>query len=123
VSREPARLPRFHDDQQVASLKFEICSIAGAMPDQLEIPTGGNPARGRVGGCAGIDRKSERGSRQTVTRGTPLGVRTAADIAVAYEHDPRHPSLADLLEPTIPPGQVLEPCQHQAYEPAIGAKA
>jgi hypothetical protein len=122
-SRNSPRLPRFHYDQQITGLQLEIRSIASAVPNQLDAPAGGNSAGARVGRCTRTGGKPERGSGQTETRRTPFGVGAAANIAVAYENDARHPPPADLLELAISPRQVFEARKHQAYEPAVSAKA
>src|SRR5690242_12495733 len=93
------------------------------MWDELDVPACGNPARGRVGRRAGIRGKPERGGGQAIAGGKLLGVWAATDIAVAYEDDTRHVLPADLLERAISPGQVFEPPQQQADEPAVTAEA
>src|SRR5205814_224809 len=46
-SRNSARLPRFHDDQEVAGSEFEIRSIAGVVANEFDLPASGNSARAR----------------------------------------------------------------------------
>jgi hypothetical protein len=116
-------LPRFHDNQQVTGLKFEICSAARAVAKEFDLPAVGNPARGGVSRCTGIGGEPKRDSGHTVTRGTPFGVGAAANVAVAHEDDARHLPPSNLLELTISPSQIFEPRQRQAYEPAVSAKA
>src|SRR6185437_13022455 len=61
------------------------------------------------------------GCRQAAACGAPLGIRAAADVPVAHEHNARDVLPTDPLPAAIPSDHQLAPCEHQACESTMTA--
>ena len=123
TSQQRACLPWLHDYQQVPAKKFEILGGAGAMLREFDRSAGSSTERAWVGRRACLRRKTKGCRGQTVGRGAPLCIGTAADVAMAYENNALHPVPADFLEVTVTADGVFDVGEQEPDKSPVAAEA